>query len=156
MFLFWGYNSFSCENAIRSTFFTGLCSTVEIKMKDDAFKPVVENSSTTSVGRYQGMYERSIWINGKPSWNNSDNAIWYISKSNEWVVGNLIDRGHTDRNIHNMYAKNDLGGLTDADKQWKYYDFGGLIDTSNLWKYWNGSEFSQIDSTNLNVSCKGT
>ena len=117
-------------------------------MKNDAFK---------HQGRYEGVYERSIIVNGKPSWNNSVHAIWYLPKRNEWVVGNLIDLGHYDKEMHiGMYAQNDLGGLTNADKLWKHYDFGGLVDTSNLWKYWNGSKFSPIDSTNLNVSCKGT
>ena len=112
---------------------------MEITMMNDAFK---------HQGRYQGLYERSeILVNGKPSWNNSFNAIWYIPKRNEWVVGHLIDLGHSDIwpldglkiGGHLMYASG-LGRLA-----------------GNEWTYWNGSKWnSPTYSQDLHVFCKGT
>ena len=119
---------------------------MEIKTMNDALK---------HQGRYQGVYERSdILVNGKPSWNNNVHAIWYVSKRDEWVVGNLTDLGHNDkdRDTHNMYA-NALGYRFHLDRL-----------TDNVWKYWNGSKWNSpihihgtaIYYDNVIVSCKGT
>ena len=117
---------------------------MEINMRNDAFK---------HQGRYQGLYERSeILVNGKPSWKNSFNAIWYIPKRNGWVVGNLTDLGHNDkdRDKHNMYAN------ANALRYRLYH----TRLTDHTWKYWNGSEWkpewnSAIYDHDLIVHCKG-
>ncbi len=117
-------------------------------MKNDVFK---------HQGRYQGEYERGEIVNGKPSWNNSVNAIWYTPKGNRWVVGNLIDLGHNDTMMQNMYAKNT--NLT--DHYWDNSEIGRLIDTVGRWRYWNGSKWnspvaSKDKGVSRMVSCKGT
>ena len=111
---------------------------MEINMMNDAFK---------HQGRYQGLYERSeILVNGKPSWKNGFNAIWYIPKRNEWVVGNLTDLGHNDEDMHNMYAN---------ATALRYRLYHTRL-TDHTWKYWNGSEWnSPIYDRDLSVHCKG-
>ena len=118
---------------------------MEINMRNDALK---------HQGRYQGVYERSEIVNGKPSWNNSVHAIWYTRyPRDEWVVGNLTDLGqdpigpvgHDNSYKYSMYASG-LG-----------YRFNLHRLTDNVWKYWNGSKWNTpVFSTEIVVSCKGT
>ena len=111
---------------------------MEINMRNDALK---------YQGRYQGVYERSEIVNGKPSWNDSVHAIWYVPKRNEWVVGNLTDLGNNDKEMHSMYA-NGLG---------RRFRLNRLTD--DVWKYWNGSKWNTpgiLERNDLIVSCKGT
>ena len=112
---------------------------MEIKMKNDVLK---------HQGRYQGVYERSKIVNGKPSWNNSVHAIWYVSKTNLWLVGDLIDLGNYFGLKHNLYANPGLGRNLHLNRL-----------TDNVWKYWNGSEWNTpgiLERNDLIVSCKGT
>ena len=118
---------------------------MEINMRNDALK---------HQGRYQGVYERKEIVNGKPSWNNSVHAIWYIPKRNVFVVGNLSDLGHNDTDMHNT-------GPSDGLKIRGHFMYasglGRLADIHNVWNYWNGSKWnSPIYSNDLIVSCKGS
>ena len=110
---------------------------MEITMMNDAFK---------HQGGYQGLYERSkILVNGKPSWNDSFNAIWYIPKRYEWVVGNLSDLGHNDTDMNNK-------GL----KIWGQFMYDSGLGMAKEWKYWNGSKWNSPNYPHdLHISCKG-
>ena len=110
----------------------------------------MNNDALENQGRYHGVYERAEIVNGKPSWNNSVNALWYTPNGNKWVVGNLIDLGHNDTMMHNMYAQN----TKTADRYHNQSEIVRLIDTIGRWKFWNGSKWTS--SIDLNVSCKGT
>ena len=118
----------------------------------------MKNDALKHQGRYQGVYERAEIVNGKPSWNNSVNAIWYNPEGNRWVVGNLTDIGAIhiqwdDTMMHNLYAENNIN----ADYYWKKNGIAKVIELIGGWKYWSGSKWnSPIDSKDLIVSCKGT
>ena len=113
---------------------------MEITMMNDAFK---------HQRGYQGLYERSeILVNGKPSWNNSFNAIWYIPKFNEWVVGKMFDLGHNDTDMNSAGLK--IRGQ---------FMYANGLGVANEWKYWNGSKWNFPNNPNnphdLHISCKG-
>ena len=39
------------------------------------------------------MYEKSRTVNGKPSWKSDINAIWFSTKTNDWIIGSLENIG---------------------------------------------------------------
>ena len=42
------------------------------------------------MGYYQGTYQISETLNGKPSWEVSAKAIWYSSDINAWAIGKFF------------------------------------------------------------------
>ena len=47
----------------------------------------------THHGQFQGTYELSASVNGKPSWRSKSKGIWYRQDHNVWVIGNVNDIG---------------------------------------------------------------
>ena len=101
------------------------CSTAIVTLK---------NGALTSQGSYQGMYQISDPINGKPSWISVSNAIWY-SLSFGWLIGTLDAIGE---DLCLIYAADDYGGLDDTNNQWNYYD---------------GSNWVSATSNEININC---
>ena len=106
------------------------CSTVSVVLKYDALTNIL-------TGKYEGIYQESQPVNGKPSWKNEDNAIWYLESENNWLIGPLKWIGHDAAYIH---ASNSFEGLTDYRNQWKYWD-------GSSWKV-------SSDSNDVTVTCK--
>ena len=106
------------------------CSTVSVVLKYDALTNIL-------TGKYEGIYQESQPVNGKPSWKNEDNAIWYLKSENNWLIGPLKWIGHDAAYIH---ASNSFEGLTDYRNQWKYWD-------GSSWKV-------SSDSNDVTVTCK--
>ena len=74
-------------------------------------------------------------VHGKQCWQSDSFAIWYLSRQNIWILGDVGDVGKASGA---MYAKNDNDG------------FSGLTDLENEWKLWNGSSFiSPSDRTDI-------
>ena len=51
----------------------------------------MKNDILTSMGYYQGTYQISETLNGKPSWETSAKAIWYSSDINAWAIGKFFN-----------------------------------------------------------------
>ena len=77
----------------------------------------LQNGAKENQGSRAGKYERSSDVNGKPSYKNDDNAIWYSKENNNWMVGTIDDIGGINGFV---YARDDFGGLTDKKNLWKY------------------------------------
>ena len=88
-------------------------------------------------GFLNGNYaQEPLNVNGKPSWNNGVNAIWYIQSSNNWLIGPLSEIGNI---VGWIYASNDFSGITDNDNQWLY---------------WNGTAYtSPSDPNDIKITC---
>ena len=88
-------------------------------------------------GFLNGNYaQEPLNVNGKPSWNNGVNAIWYIQSSNNWLIGPLSEIG---TNTAWIFASNDFSGITDNDNQWLY---------------WNGTAWtSPFDPNDIKITC---
>jgi len=106
------------------------CSTVSVVLKYDALTNIL-------TGKYEGIYQESQPVNGKPSWKNKDNAIWYLESEKNWLIGPLKWIGYDAAYIH----------ASDS--------FDGLTDYRNQWKYWDGSSWkASSDSNDVSVTCK--
>ena len=86
---------------------------------------------------YQGMYQISDPINGKPTWILPPYAIWYNSEHGDWLIGFLDDIG---QNLCTFYASDDYGGLDDSNNQWNY------------WHSWDGN-FVSAGANDVNITC---
>ena len=85
--------------------------TIKISLKNDVL--------VKCQGIFEGTYEMSTPVNGKPSWISSTNAIWCApNDTDNWVIGKLDDIG---KNIGYILSK-------------------GMFLGQNEWLYWNGSE----------------
>ena len=91
----------------------------------------------SSQGGRTGDYQESAIVNGHPSWIAADGAIWYADDLNDWVVGDVEDRGS---NLIGIQA--DGQGTTCP-----YY-----IASSN-WDYFDGSSWVSFSSSVISVTC---
>ena len=101
------------------------CQTLKITLKNEVL---------TYHGQYQGTYEMSASINGKPSWKSQSNVIWYSSSF--WRIGN--DDGTGD-----IITSGLLLGANESGK----------------WIYWHEKKFKDIDTNDFSIECiakKGT
>ena len=109
-----------------------LCQTIKITLKNEVL---------TYHGQYQGTYEISASINGKPSWKSQSNAIWYSPKiytiPNRWRIGNLND------STGDIFTSGLLLGANETGK----------------WSYYHEKMFKKIDTNDFSIECiakKGT
>lgn len=82
-----------------------------------------------SQGLRQGRYQLSGTVNGKPSWESSTQAIWYIPQFNDWGIGDKYYIGTTYRGL-----ATGTGGYQG--------DFYPDDAPQNMWYYWTGSFWS--------------
>ena len=75
---------------------------------------------------FAGDYQISETVNGKPSWKNGENAIWYVG--NNWIIGYWNKLGEDDGEF---FAPNNYGGLADDRNVWKYSDGSTWITPSD-------------------------
>jgi hypothetical protein len=88
----------------------------------------------THCGKYQGAYELSASVNGKPSWTSQSTAIWYIQDGNTWEIGNLNDIGKP------MGAIYTTGILLGANENAK-------------WNYSNGKIWKELATYDFSIEC---
>lgn len=85
---------------------------------------------------FAGKYELSSVINGKPSFKLGNKALWYNTKTNNWIIGSI---GNLESDTGAFYTKN---------------KFGGLTDVKNTWKYWKNNEWKKTPGPNdIKVEC---
>jgi hypothetical protein len=78
-------------------------------------------------GSRQGSYQLSNTVNGKPSWESSTQAIWYIPQFNDWGIGDKYYIGTAYRGL-----------ATEGGQGGTYPD----NVASSMWYYWTGSYWS--------------
>ena len=81
----------------------------------------LDNHVNAVQGYKAGNYARSSYVNGKPSFKMGEQAIWYNTEYNEWLIGSIDYLG---QKIGQIYTKNEFGGLTNEQNVWKYFDNG--------------------------------
>ena len=77
----------------------------------------LKNEVSVHKKEFAGDYQISETVNGKPSWKSGENAIWYLSVLNIWMIGYRNKLGENDGEF---FAQNNYGGLTDSRNVWKY------------------------------------
>ena len=94
----------------------------------------------THHGEFQGTYELSASVNGKPTWTSQSTAIWYVQDQHIWVIGNPYNIG---KPIGGIYIAGTLFGATENGK-------------------WNSSiamSWKKLDMNDFSIECiarKGT
>ena len=97
--------------------------TIKISLKND----VLVHQET-----FEGTYEMSTPVNGKPSWISSTNAIWCTPNDTDyWMIGKLDDIGKNSGYIHSK----------------------GMFWGQNEWLYSNGSELKTPKENDIIVEC---
>ena len=85
-----------------------------------------------------GDYQKSVIVNGHPSWINANHAIWFVD--DDWAVGGIESLGTNSR------------GLT-ADSQ------GGSVCPfdidSTTWFFWN-SGWNSTGAGEISITCSQT
>ena len=96
---------------------TSDCSILNVILKNEPFY--------IHTSYLYGNYNASeTLVNGKSYWKNIRmvKAIWYVSSSNRWTIGNLDD---ISQGLGDFYTNNQFSGLTDNENQWYFKDDGG-------------------------------
>ena len=96
------------------------------------------NEALAEQSSKQGTYQLSEEINGKPSWKSSTQAIWYYPEYKDWMIGPLSSIGTSLRGI-----------TSTGDGE---YDCP-LQVPKDKWKYWDGSEWQEAGSNDVNFQC---
>ena len=85
----------------------------------------------THWGEFQGTYELSASVNGKPSWRTQSTGIWYVQDLNVWMIGSLNDIGTP---ICAIFIAGTLFGANENGK-WNYF-------IEKTWKKLDANDFS--------------
>ena len=106
------------------------CYTIQVNLKN-------EYGLLKSLKHYEGIYEISSTINGKPSWISTSNhkAIWFINKKNYWLMGKLNRIGN---DFAEIFAKSNK--------------YSGPFNTNNVWQYFNNG-WKVAKKGDINVQC---
>ena len=76
-------------------------------------------------GEFQGTYEISALVNGKPSWTSQSKAIWYIQNRNMWMIGHLSSIGKPNGPIYTtgtLFGPSEVNWNSYIEKMWKKLD----------------------------------
>ena len=86
----------------------------------------------THHGEYQGIYDISESVNGKPSWKSQSKAIWYVQNQNIWVIGDLNNIGKPNGAI---------------------FTRGMLLGANDKWNYFNRKMWKKLDTNDFVIEC---
>ena len=101
-------------------------------------KITLNNEVLNHHGEYQGTYELSESVNGKPTWKSQSKAIWYVQ--DHWMIGILDNIGKPNGNFYT----------------------GGMLLGENEKDKWNSSiekTWKKLDKNDFTIECvvrKGT
>ena len=105
---------------------------IVLETKSQTIKISLKNDVLVHQETFEGTYEMSTSVNGKPSWISSTNAIWCNPNDNDyWMIGKLDDIGKNFGYIHSK----------------------GMFFGENEWLYWNGSELKTPKENDIIVEC---
>ena len=103
-----------------------------LETKSQTIKISLKNDVLVHQETFEGTYEMSTPVNGKPSWISSTNAIWCTSNDTDyWMIGKLDD----------------------IEKNFGYIHSKGMFLGQNDWLYWNGSELKTPKENDIIVEC---
>ena len=111
-----------------SSVIASLCGSLKVKLKNNVF---------THHGYWQGTYQLSSTVNGRPSWTTESYAIRYLPNDKVWGIGKLEDIGNT------------ISGITSVDDN-------EVDDPQHMlsWNYYSGDEWVVPDEKNdIIVEC---
>ena len=103
-------NIFKISYRFAFSFIASQCGCLKVKLKNDAF---------TQQKSWQGTYQSSSTVNGRPSWTSKSQAMWYVPQFKDYRIGHLKDIGSTNGGI----ATSENDELIDPQHavSWKYY-----------------------------------
>ena len=87
---------------------------LSVTLKNDVFK--YENN-------FQGTYEISDMVNGKPSWifHENQRTIWYHPEQEHWKIGALKNLGKPSSSLHSI-VNGDFDPHNIPSNKWNYYN----------------------------------
>ena len=88
---------------------------VEISLND----PHMPFDVWTGFAKYNGKYKSSTSVNGKPSYELGQNAIWYKKDTKQWIIGPLKDI-KSDNWV--LATKDQFERVPDGENIWCYKD----------------------------------
>ena len=92
-------------------------------MKNIILSVTLKNDVLKYESNFQGTYEISDMVNGKPSWIFHENkrAIWYHPEQEHWNIGSLKNLGKTNASLYSI-GNGDLDPHNVPSSKWKYYN----------------------------------
>ena len=95
---------------------TSDCPIINVTLKNEPFHLLTHYS-------YCQYNASETLVNGKSYWKNPAyvTAIWYVSSSNRWIIGNL---DQISNGLGDFYTNDEFSGLTDIANQWHFKDEG--------------------------------
>jgi hypothetical protein len=92
-------------------------------MKNIILNVTLKNDVLKYESNFQGTYEISDMVNGKPSWIFHENkrAIWYHPEQEQWNFGALKNLGKPDASFHSI-VNGDFDPHNVPSSKWKYYN----------------------------------
>ena len=117
-----------------------ICFEIDELQQCETLRVDLKNIALNTQGKTQGTYQKSAYVNGKPSWVSNNQAIWWISEYNEWAIGDLTSLGTDIRGITAVTDNKTKSGLPE--------------NPTHTWKYWNGASFVTVpDANDISVEC---
>ena len=110
-------------------------------MKNIILNLTLKNDVLKYKSNFQGTYEISDMVDGRPSWIFHENkkAIWYDPKQEHWKIGSLNNLGKTTSSLHSIG--------------------NGDLDPPNIpigqWKYLNNSKWNKVDDNDVIIEHGG-
>ena len=106
-------NIFNISFHFVFSFIASLCGSLRVKLKNEAL---------TQQSYWQGSYQFSLTVNGRPSWTSKSRAIWYVPQFKDYRIGHLKDIGATRGGI--TASENDEVADPQHIMYWKYHKDG--------------------------------
>ena len=120
-----------CTNLILLLDFSK-CSYLSVNIQKDGLEKV--ESSDNELPWFNGTYLFETYGKNQPSWKSFSRAIWKHPESNNWVIGNLSNRGNST-------------GYINSRENSAY-----LLPNCTNWKYTKTSSHGTT-STDINLKC---
>ena len=92
-------------------------------MKNIILSVTLKNDVLKYESNFQGTYEISDMVNGKPSWifHENQRAIWYHPEQEHWKIGALKNLGKPSSSLHSI-VNGDFDPHNIPSNKWNYYN----------------------------------
>ena len=84
----------------------------------EAIIVTLEDNPAIAQGGRQGRYNKSMDVNGYPSWTSMSNGIWWAS--GYWIIGSVDGIGSLTAGLYSVHGNQCPFDLQSAE--WYYYD----------------------------------
>ena len=108
------------------------CQTIFVSLK---------NGALLHQSQLQGIYQRAGKVNGKTSWisSSNNNALWYNTASDDWMIGSLDDLGAN------------FGGISSTGNQGRSSCPYNV--PNDAWKYAGNGAWQIADANDVSIEC---